>query len=322
MPETLQQELVNFLSDMYSVEQQALAQMVSAPKIAGDATIAEHFRVHHGETKEQAKLVGDRLKAQGGSPSRVKDAVMKLGGKSFLLFARVQPETPGRLVAHAYAYEAMEWAGYDLLTRLAERAGDAEAAETAKGIRDEERIMMHRLEASFDAAEQASHGGTDAKQLPRQVCKHLGEAHALEKQGEQLLKKSDDIGGDERLEQLYHRHVKKTREHQRLIEARLDALDGNTSAFKDTAMKIGGAAWGLFFQAQSDTPAKLAAFVYAFEHLKIAGYELLRRVAKRAGDGETQQLCDQILANERAMVQQLSESFDVAVQSTVETLGV
>ena len=32
---------------------------------------------------------------------------MELGGKAFLLVAKVLPETPGRLAAHAYSYEAM-----------------------------------------------------------------------------------------------------------------------------------------------------------------------------------------------------------------------
>ena len=48
---------------------------------------------------------------------------------------------------------------------------------------------------------------------------------------------------------------------------------------------MGGLNWGFFFQAQTDTPAKLAAFAYAYVHLKIAGYELLKRTALRAGTG-------------------------------------
>ena len=47
MSRTPQEQLVHFLSDMYSVEQQALAQMVTAPKIAGDPSLADDFRLHH-----------------------------------------------------------------------------------------------------------------------------------------------------------------------------------------------------------------------------------------------------------------------------------
>ena len=33
---------------------------------------------------------------------------MKLGGKGFLAFAQAHPDTPGKLLAHALSYEALE----------------------------------------------------------------------------------------------------------------------------------------------------------------------------------------------------------------------
>src|SRR5260370_427339 len=99
MSRTPQEQLVHFLSDMYSVEQQALAQMVSAPDLAGDVSIAGDFRQHRVETDQQAALLAERLESHGEAPSAIKGAIMKLGGKGFLLFAALMPETPGRLVA-------------------------------------------------------------------------------------------------------------------------------------------------------------------------------------------------------------------------------
>jgi ferritin-like metal-binding protein YciE len=75
--------------------------------------------------------------------------------------------------------------------------------------------------------------------------------------------------------------------------------------------------WGFFFQSQPDTPAKLAAFAYAYEHLKIAGYELLKRTARRAGDPETERLCETLPAGERKMVEELLGSFDSAAEATL-----
>src|SRR6187455_2786527 len=121
---TLEDELLNYLSDAYALEQQALAQLREAPRLASEPALEAAFRVHLAETEIQADLVRERLEAHGGSPSRVKDAVMKLGGKAFRLFARLQPDTPGKLTAHAYSYEALEWASYELLMRLAQRADD------------------------------------------------------------------------------------------------------------------------------------------------------------------------------------------------------
>ncbi len=321
MSRTPQEQLVHFLSDMYSVELQALTQMAAAPNIAGEEGLAADFSQHHTETERQAEQVEARLHAHGGSPSAVKDAIMKLGGKGFLLFARAQPETPGRLVAHAYAYEAMEWAGYAMLIRMAEAANDAETASVARAIQAEERTMMDRLERKFEVAASVSHGATPAEEMPQELCKHLAEAHALERQSVQLLQKSEDIGGADSLRDCYRQQLEQSENHARRIERQLAERGDTTSTTKDSALALGGINWGLFFQAQSDTTAKLAAFVYAFQHLKIGGYELLRIAAEMAGDRATAGAAAEMLAEERSMAQALSERFDDAVHSTLASLA-
>ena len=87
-------------------------------------------------------------------------------------------------------------------------------------------------------------------------------------------------------------------------------------------MRLGALNWGTFFQAQPDTPAKLAGFSYAFEHLEIAGYELLRRVARRAGDSETEQVADQILAQEREAAESIHSQFGNALDASLRQQGV
>jgi len=317
MSRTLQEQLVHFLSDMYSVEQQALAQLVSAPDIAGDPALAEDFRVHLAETEKQADLIRERLEAHGGTPSTIKDAIMKLGGKGFLLFARVMPETPGRLVAHAYSYEAMEFAGYEMLIRFAEQAGDVKTVAVGMEIRDEERTMMERLEAGFDAAEASSHRGLEAKDFVGDLRKHLGEVHALENQSIKLLGKGEQIAGDPELSRTCREQLDRSQRHARLIEDRLAAMSGEPSGVKDAALGLGGLNWAFFFSAQSDTPAKLAAFAYAYVHLKIGGYELLKRTASRSGDAATVQLCESLISDERAMAEQLAAVFDSAIEATL-----
>ena len=82
-------------------------------------------------------------------------------------------------------------------------------------------------------------------------------------------------------------------------------------------MAMGGLNWGGFFKAHPDTPGKLAAFAYAFEHLEIAGYELLKRVAQRAGDHETVALADRILADERGAADKIAAHFDHATEAAL-----
>ena len=54
-----------------------------------------------------------------------------------------------------------------------------------------------------------------------------------------------------------------------------------------SGLRIGGINLAGFFGAQPDTTAKLAGFAFAFEHLEVMSYELLRRVAESAWDEET-----------------------------------
>jgi ferritin-like metal-binding protein YciE len=105
------------------------------------------------------------------------------------------------------------------------------------------------------------------------------------------------------------------------VAARLEARGGKPNMLKDAALRLGALNWGAFFAAQPDTPAKLAGFAYAFEHLEIASYELLRRVAERAGDAEAVRIAEQILAEERAAAQKLRSMFPQALDASLRELS-
>jgi ferritin-like metal-binding protein YciE len=322
MANTLDEQLTKYLTDAHSIESQALAQMRTAPDIAGDPALAEAFARHLEETEEHERLIAERLEARGGSPNAVKEAVMSLGGKGFILFARSQPDTSGKLVAHAYSYEHLELASYELLIRVAERAGDAETVAVARRIRDQEQAMANRLEGLFDAAAETSLREQQPEDLEARLVKYLTDAHAIESQAEQLLKRGQKIAGDEQLAALYNEHLDETRGQQVRLEERLGAHGSSPSALKDAAMRLGALNWGAFFQAQPDTPGKLCAFAYAFEHLEIGGQEQLLRVARRAGDDETVRVVEGILAEERSMAARLATSFDRAVDASLAAVGV
>jgi ferritin-like metal-binding protein YciE len=306
---SLDEQLTAYINDAHALEQQALPQMRAAPALAKDPELAAAFRAHLAETEHHERLTRERLEARGGSPSRLKDALFKAGGFAFVLFAKSQPDTPGKLVAHALSYEHLELAGYELLKRVAERAGDAETAAVARAIREEERSMSDRLEANFDRALDASPAGD--------LDRYLADAHAIEAQAIQLLERGPALAGDGELARIYSEHLEQSREHQRLVEQRLEARGGSPSAFKDAAMRLGALNWGGFFAAQPDTPAKLAAFAYAFEFLEVGGYELLKRVARREADPETETLAERIVADERGMAERVSERFDAALDASL-----
>jgi ferritin-like metal-binding protein YciE len=318
---TLTEQLTKYLTDAHSIEEQALVQLRVAPRMAGDPQLAEAYRLHLAETEDHERLIRERLEAHDAAPSKVKDLVMQAGGVGFALFARAQPDTPGKLAAHAYSYEHLELASYELLARVAERAGDAETAAVARDIREQERAMGERLETSFDRAAQAALADKGADDPREDVVKYLADAHAIEAQAIELLERGTKIAGDDELAAIYREHLDETREQQRLVAARLQAVGGAPSKLKDAALRLGALNWGVFFASHPDTPGKLAAFAYAFEHLEIGGYELLRRVATRAQDEETVRLAITIAAQERAAAARLAGIWDRAVDASLRDVG-
>jgi ferritin-like metal-binding protein YciE len=321
MPETLEEQLTKHLTDAHSIEVQALLQMRVAPRMARDPQLARAFREHIVETEEQERLVRERLAARGADPSQLKDIAGRAGGVGMVLFARTQPDTPGKLVAHAYSYEHMELAAYELLSIVAERAGDSETAAVARSIEEQEAAMAERLAAGFDRAVEASLREVAADDVGRQLGNYLADAFAIESQALQLLEQGREIAGESELSKVFSDHLEETRSQQAAVRARIEARGERPSRFKSVLLRVGGVNLGAFFGAQPDTPAKLAGFAFAFEHLEIAAYEQLLRVARRAGDDETARIAERIVGEERAAAAAIRARFEATVDAALRAQG-
>jgi ferritin-like metal-binding protein YciE len=321
MPDrSLEEQLTKYLTDVHSIEVQAIAQLERAPDIAADDGLAADFRQHLDETREHERLVREQLELRGADTSTLKDIAGRVGGWAMIAFAKLNPDTPGKLTAHAFSYEHMEQAAYELLARAARRAQDQPVVEMAERIGAQEKEMANRLAEGFDAAVEASLREKDAGGIEDELVSYLTDAHAIESQALQLLESGPKIAGCEELAQVFRDHLEETREQQRLVEERLAAHDASPSRFQSAGMRIGGFNIGGFFGAQPDTPAKLAGFAYAFEHLEIASYELLRRVAQRAGDEETVATADRILPQERRAAERIAGTWDAAMDAALAQL--
>lgn len=319
---TMDEQLVKFLADVHSIEVQALAQMERAPDIAGDATLAQAFSDHLNETREHERLVRDALTERGADASTLKDLAGRIGGWAMILFARINPDTPGKLVVHAFSYEHMEVAAYALLERAGEQASDPEVVRLARRIGGEEKAMGRRLAAGFDRALDASLRDKAASDLTAELVAYLQDAHAIETQGLQFLKVAPGIAGAEPLAEALRDHASETEEHRRLVEERLRAHGARPSRLQDTALRIGGLNVAGFFAAQPDTPAKLAGFAFAFEHLEIAAYELLGRVAERSSDSATVSTARRIAEEERAAADQIAGTWNAVMDAALQDIGV
>jgi ferritin-like metal-binding protein YciE len=177
--------------------------------------------------------------------------------------------------------------------------------------------MARRLEENFDRSVEASLAEVEPEDLEKQLVKYLADQHALEAQGVQLLETGPKIVGEPGLAKIFEEHLEETRSHQARLEARLEAHGGSRNILQDALLRLGGLNVGGFFGAQPDTPAKLAGFAFAFEHIEIGGQEHLKRVAQRAGDDETVRIVEGMLVDERAQAERVRGRFEAAVDVTL-----
>jgi ferritin-like metal-binding protein YciE len=312
MPSDTEKRLLSYLADMHSVERQALVQMQLAPRLVGGGMAADFHR-HRAETQGHLDLVGARLRAHGVEPSPAKDAAGWIGGVGMALFARVQPDTPGKLAFHAHSYENMELAAYRLLERVAEAAGDTETAAAARRIGDEEEAMAGRIAGRFDQAVDDSLQALGDDDAGAHLDTYIADMHALETQSARFLETAHGSAEAPALTAVFEAHLEETLAQRRRLEERIAARGGSPSRLKDTALGLGGVNLAGFFAAQPDPPPKLAGFAFAFEQLEVGGYALLARVAARAGDEDTVALAEELGREERTAAAAVAGAWDAAL---------
>jgi ferritin-like metal-binding protein YciE len=74
--------------------------------------------------------------------------------------------------------------------------------------------------------------------------------------------------------------------------------------------------------ARGEKAGRNARDGYATEHMEIAAYQLLERVAERAGDQETVEVARQNRSEEEAMAKKLDSHWDRFAELSLEEAGV
>src|SRR5215218_6007766 len=141
-------------------------------------------------------------------------------------------------------------------------------------------------------AKEEVRGMADAK-LQRKLVEYVQDAHAMEQTVSTMLDSMIATTDDPDIEEMLKQHKRQTQEHERRLRERLEAMGAGTS----TTKSVGGLGAALFKGvgdvARTDKPSKNARDGYMTEHMEIAAYEILERLAKRAGDEETAEVARQ-----------------------------
>ena len=132
------------------MEQNVLRMLDGMISTTDDPEILDALEHHKVQTQGHADRMAQRLEAHGAAPSTVRQLGGVLGALAKLPLDFVRGEKAGRNARDAYATEHLEIASYELLRRIAQKAGDEETAAAAREIIEEERAMAKVIELNWD----------------------------------------------------------------------------------------------------------------------------------------------------------------------------
>ncbi|MBE9603591.1 ferritin-like domain-containing protein [Acetobacteraceae bacterium H6797] len=143
----------------------------------------------------------------------------------------------------------------------------------------------------------------------------LRDAHAMEEQAEKMLEaQASRLENYPMLRRRVQEHLEETRGQARQLRGCIERLGSSPSAMKDMGGKVMAMMQGLGGSMAADEVVKGSMASYAFEHFEVSAYLALIAAAEACGDITTKQVCEQILAQERAMADWLAEHLPETVQ--------
>ena len=146
----LTDQLVKHIDEALAMEQNVLRMLDGMIASTDDEEIRSELRHHKIETEQHAERLEKRLAAHEASPSTVREAAGIMNALMKGVLDMVREEKAGRNARDGYATEHLEIASYQLLERVAERAGDEETAEVARRNRADEEKMAKKIDANWD----------------------------------------------------------------------------------------------------------------------------------------------------------------------------
>src|SRR4028118_406415 len=148
--------------------------------------------------------------------------------------------------------------------------------------------------------------------LRRKLVEYVQNVHALEQNVLLMLDAMILTTDDEEIRDIFRQHKEETRLQEQRLAERRSALGGVglASMGKDLSAILVAQAKGAADLWRSDKPVQNARDAFVTEHLEIAAYELLERLAGRAGAEQPAAVARQHRAEEEAMAQSIAENWD------------
>lgn len=120
----------------------------------------------------------------------------------------------------------------------------------------------------------------------------------------------------------FEQHREETARHEREVRARLAALGARPARGRELVMRAGARARVLLGRIGGQNYGANARDAYVFEHLEIATYHLLEKVAERAGDAETARLAREHRGDNCEMGQKIRRNWENVLSLLLASKGV
>jgi ferritin-like metal-binding protein YciE len=159
-------------------------------------------------------------------------------------------------------------------------------------------------------------------QLKEQLIKHIDEAYAMEQNVLRMLDGMISTTDDPEILDALEHHKMQTQGHSDRMKARLEAHDATPSGVKQVGGILQALAKMPLDMVRGEKAGRNARDGFATEHMEIASYELLRRIAAKAGDEETARVAGEIISEEKDMANKISDNWDKFAELSLREEGV
>ena len=164
--------------------------------------------------------------------------------------------------------------------------------------------------------------GGSMSDLDTQLNKHIDEALAMENNVLRMLDGLIQTTHKQEIKDDLRHHKVETEEHISRLQGRLADRGASASMVREATGVMGALMKGVLDKARGESAGRNARDGYATEHLEIASYQLLERIAERAGDTETAQVARQNRRDEEAMAKKIEGHWDLFAEISLEEEGV
>jgi ferritin-like metal-binding protein YciE len=176
--------------------------------------------------------------------------------------------------------------------------------------------------AEFGTFEMRRAPVANEEELERQLVKHIDEALAMEQNVLRMLDGMIETTDDAEINEKLREHRTETEIHADRMEQRLTAHGASPSMVREAGGMLGALMKSVVDMTRTEKAGRNARDAYANEHMEIAAYELLERVASIAGDEETAEAARQNRQDEERMAKEIEANWDTFAELSLSEEGI